>query len=749
MPKASLMQTALNAGEWSPAMDARVDLARYGAACREMQNMIPLVQGPAVRRPGTRHVKAVKTQTKLTRLVPFQYSTTAAYICEFGDQYIRFYTGRAQLESSGSPVEVASPYLEADLDALQFVQSADVLYIVHPSYQPRKLTRVTATSFTLTAISFDRGPFQSINKTTGNKVHFSAQTGSVTITATSGAWFTSDMVGALLYVEQENYDAVEPWQGPQYVWALNEYCRSNSKIYKCASNPSAFSGNEPPSHNQGDAMDGGGNFNSTAIGVKWSFDSLFFGIVRITGFTSSTVMTGTVIQKLPTNLIGSSNASSLWALGEWYSNRAWPATVAWFQDRLVMGGSNAKPDTVWMSTTGDYENFSPYDEAGVVTADAAVSVTISDSQVNAIRWMAEDNGGLLIGTVGAEHLLEPLSANAPFSATNLRRRRMSKHGSEPHQALELGSSVAFIQRGGRKLRGAQFVLDRDKYLSNDLTVLSEHITRGGLEQSCFVSEPYSSAFFERGDGALLGLSWDEGQEVQAWHRHVLGGSGVVESVATIPSPSGDADDLWLIVRRTINGATARYVEFIDWTKWRWDGTSAQDEQFFVDSGVIYSGAATTTITGLSHLEGQTVQVFADGAPQNNKVVSGGQITLDVSASKAHVGLACPARIKLMRLEGGAAAGVSQGKTKRVQNVTARLLNSGPFKAGPSDAVLDYFEMRVGDVAEFDGPIPLFSGDKDIPWPDGYGTDADILLVCDLPVAFQVLGVMPDLQTQDK
>ena len=200
MPKASPIQTAFNAGEWSPRLAGRVDIGKYKNACNELENFIPMVHGGLVKRPGTRFVYEVKNSANPTILIPFEYSTDQAYILEFGDLYMRVYAGNAIV---GAPYEIATPYTTADLDNIQFAQSADVLYIAHPSYAPRKLERTAATPvFTLTEITFNEPPFRDENADTSVTIYASAATGTgITLTASS-ATFTSDMVGGYVKLRE-------------------------------------------------------------------------------------------------------------------------------------------------------------------------------------------------------------------------------------------------------------------------------------------------------------------------------------------------------------------------------------------------------------------------------------------------------------------------------------------------------------------------------------------------------------------
>ena len=150
--------TAFTTGEISPKLNSRVDFNKYINGVEKMENAIVFPQGGFTRRAGTRYVSQTKDSTKKSVVRKFEFSITDAYVLEFGDLYIRFYRNQAQITSGGSPVEVVTPYLAADLFNLHFAQSADVLYISHRLYAPRKLTRASHTSWTLTTISFDPVP---------------------------------------------------------------------------------------------------------------------------------------------------------------------------------------------------------------------------------------------------------------------------------------------------------------------------------------------------------------------------------------------------------------------------------------------------------------------------------------------------------------------------------------------------------------------------------------------------------------
>ena len=165
MARVAAQLTNFTAGELSPRLDGRNDLAKYSAGCATVENMVIYPHGAAARRPGTQYVASVKTPANKTRLIPFEFSTEQTYILEFGDQYIRFYRNNGQIESGGSPYEISTPYLTAELFDIKFAQSADVMYLTHPNHQTRKLSRTGHTSWTLAAVEFTNGPYLDTNTT--------------------------------------------------------------------------------------------------------------------------------------------------------------------------------------------------------------------------------------------------------------------------------------------------------------------------------------------------------------------------------------------------------------------------------------------------------------------------------------------------------------------------------------------------------------------------------------------------------
>lgn len=310
MSKASPALTNFNAGEFSPLLEGRIDFDRYQNGCKRLLNFIPTVQGPAVRRGGTRYVASVKDHSKKVWLQSFEFSQDQAYVLEFGDLYIRFYTQGGQLVSGMTPVEVATPYTLANLFAadgtcrLRFAQSGDFLYMTHPLYQTRVLKRTSPTSFVLDLFEPVGGPFIGIDPDNTVTVYASAQTGTVTLIASSGI-FQAGHVGSLFLLETRDADGIVAWEPGKHVNS-GERRRSDNKYYEAIN--TATTGTAKPVHSRGERNDGG---------VNWAFRDAGYGWVRITAFTSATEVTATVLSRLPPGTVGSGNPTTRWSHASW------------------------------------------------------------------------------------------------------------------------------------------------------------------------------------------------------------------------------------------------------------------------------------------------------------------------------------------------------------------------------------------------------------------------------------------------
>ena len=684
MPKVSPIQSAFNAGIFSEYMLGRVDFDKYRSGLQTCKNFIPLVEGPVTRRPGSAHVAEVKDSTQLSRLIRFEFNVEQAYILEFGDLYFRIYKDHAQVVS-GTPVTVVTPYLETEVAALKFTQSADVLYLAHPSHPPAKVSRTSDTAWTYAEIDFQDGPYFSTNAT-ATTLTCSATTGSVTVTA------------------------------------------------------SAVTG-----------INGGDGFVSTDVGrsLRVKTTGADWGWGKITAVADTTHCT-----LLLTEDVGATTATTEWKIGLYSDTTGYPGAVGFFQDRLCWAGSTGSPSSVELSESGIYESHAPTALDNTVVDSNGLSFTLNSGDVQLIRWLLPDEKGLLIGTRSAEWLLGPNTSAEAFSSTNVNAETSSSYGSRNIQALRAGKAAVFVQSAGRRLRELAYVFQADGFRSPDLNVLARTITKGGITATAFQQEPNPIVWCARADGALLGFTYDRDQDVTAWHLHELGGDSdangtpaAVESVEVIPTPDGTSEELWVIVKRYINGATVRYVEYL---KPYFEVGDDQEDAYYVDCGVTYDSTAVTTLSAIApHAVGETWTVLADGSAHPDVVVgAGGDIVLSRSASVVQAGYGYNSDMLTLRLEAGAADGTAQGKTQRIHRVSVRLLHALGVRYGPSLDSLDEIIFRdAGD--DLGTAVPLFTGDKSLNFPGGYGTNQLIALRSYQAFPTTVLAFMPQLHTQDR
>ena len=420
-----------------------------------------------------------------------------------------------------------------------------------------------------------------------------------------------------------------------------------------------------------------------------------------------------------------------------------PSVVAFFEQRLVFANTNNNPQTLWFSKNGDYTNFT----VGTADDDALI-YTIASNQSNAIRFLSS-TAVLTVGTSGGEYVLTSTS-DGPITPTTTLIRKYSNYGSAKITPVQVADVTLFVQRGNRKMREFKFVgnVNVGGYSAPDMTILAEHITNGGIVDMAYQQEPDSIVWIVRNDGTLVGMTYRREEEVVAWHKHVIGGEfsggqAVVESIATLPTDTGE-DELFMIVKRTINSVTRRYIEKMNVFDFGSDTTTA----FFVDSGLQYSGGATTSLSGLYHLEGETLQVLANGAAHPDKAVASGGVGLDFSSTTAAVGYGYTSNIQTLRIESGSVDGTSQGKPKRIHAITVRLYQTVGVEIGNDSGEIDRIPFRDSSMA-MDQAVPLFTGDKDIEFAGGFDDDDRVYIKQDQALPLTVLAFYPRMNTFDK
>ena len=420
-----------------------------------------------------------------------------------------------------------------------------------------------------------------------------------------------------------------------------------------------------------------------------------------------------------------------------------PSVVTFFEQRLVFGNSNNNPQTLWFSKNGAYLNFTTG-----TAADDALIYTIASNQVNAIRYLSATRV-LTLGTSGGEYVVTATS-DGPITPTTTLIRKYSNYGTAAVEPVQVADVTLFLQRGNRKIREFKYVgdINADAYQAPDMSILAEHITKGGITQFAHQQEPDSIVWMVRADGTLIGMTYRREEEVVAFHKHIIGGAfsggqAIVESVATLPSETGE-DELYMVVKRTINGVTKRYVELMK----PFNFGSVTTGAFFVDSGLAYSGSAVSSLSGLHHLQGETVSILANGASHADKTVADGAVALNVSTTVAAIGYGYNSIMETLRIESGSVDGTSQGKPKRIHGITVRLHETVGAEVGSGVDKLDRIYFRDSSMS-MDQAVPLFTGDKDVEFEGGFDDDDRVYARQTQPLPMTILALFPRMNTFDK
>ena len=439
------------------------------------------------------------------------------------------------------------------------------------------------------------------------------------------------------------------------------------------------------------------------------------GYMKITAVTDAKNAVATVIDDLT-----ASTATADWYEGAFSTYRGFPGTGAFYEDRLVM----TKENTVYLSEPGAYEQFE-----GGADADDSIIDTVNARQLNDFKWI--DSGDFLaLGNEGGIVRYWSGSDSSPLTPTNKNAKKIAEEGASGVIPISIGSKPYYIGRDGKIMRTLSYALQSDDYNGADVTLLSRSLVDATIIQMAYQQTPHSIIWMITSSGKLISATINTQQKITAFTQHEDTGS--YKSIAVIPVTG--YDEVYFIVEREVDGSTVKYIEYLT----AYD-VQAQADQFFVRSGITYDGVTTTTITGLDHLEGETVEVFADGYVQPECTVASGQITIARTAEKVQTGLGYTPVLETLDLTSGSAIGSAKSKSRTINQVYVELYNTMSCKIGREGSM---------DDVKFALPATLFTGLKHITFPEGWKKDKTVRITQSGPMPLTVNGIYPDMNTND-
>jgi len=768
MPKIDHIKCSFVGGQFGSSLFGRTDIAQYDYACEIVQNFLIRPYGSVITTPGTEYINTVSKSTLATRIIPFVFSRTDAYIIEMGEYYFKFYTNGGVVITTGTtPFQLAHVYDESELFDVQFAQINDLIYMFHPDNPPQVLTRNAAASWTMAEFAVVGGPFMDDNTDDTKTIIVSNSTGTVNLTANSNIFTPSAST----------------------LGHVNTYWKI------------------------------GGVLTNSTTGLEVQ------GYVKISAVATPSTATATVIKTL--TVTGSTTS---WAEGAWSDVNGYPACVTFHEGRMWAARTDAQPQNIWGSKTFIYDDFLPGAED-----DDGIALEFSSNESNDIKWLSSARS-LTAGTYGGEFVIQT-GDNTPITPSNVSVKKETSWGSEAIIPKKIGNFLFYIQRFFKKVRELYYDFNYDAWRSTDRTILSPEISGDGIIDTAFQQNPDSILWCVTSNGTIATLTREIDQEVAGWSEQTT--DGLYESVAVIPSQEGPYDEVWVVVKRTIQGTATRYIE-------RFGDIVVPDRQdlcFYVHSGLKYNAYDQTTgstltlsntagtvvggtlsgivltispttasiyfatsdigqriraidsegvtlgeveitaftsssivigevkksftitsytgtlwglsvneISGLDHLKAETVVVLADGGlDKPDKVVTtNGTITLAYDYFIVNVGLPYDQTIYTLPIEGGSQRGTAQGKIQKINQVALKVNRSHKgFYIGGNTDLLERVNFR--DPSTYMGtPELLYTGImSNINFRDDYRYGSQVMIVNRDPVPMEILNIISTLTTEEK
>lgn len=677
------IQRSFSGGVVSSELRARADIPWYASSCVECENFIVTPRGTLFSRPGTKFIDEIKVSASRARLIPFKFSSSQSYVLVFENLNMRVIKDGGYVLSASVPYDLVTPYTTAQLSRLIFVQDADVMTIVHPSHDPKKLVRLADDNWTLTTISYA----SSVTAPTGVGISsVGTSSGAATKNYRYVVTAVKDGVESLPSAEVASaVAALSTTWGLRISWTAV----SGADYYRVYRDPS----------------DGTGVY-------AWVGDTetLLFDDYNVSPDTSDAP---------PFDYLPFASADDK------------PATVGYFQQRQIFANTNNGPHRVFATQTANYESMRYSRPA---RATDAIFFTLKSLTVEEIRhiigldsllFLTENTEYLL--TEGQERVLTPFTVGF---------RPQSYWGANWTRPVVIGDTAIYIQETGSKFRDI-YAESASRYTGDDLSFLSYELFQDHtFDEMDYAKEPDGILWAVRDDGALLGLTYKREYQLKAWHSHTTPG-GEFESIAVIRE--GGRDAVYTIVKRTVDGSTVRYIERFQPIVL----TSAADT-WCLDCALNYTGAAATTISGLDHLEGEEVVAVADGNVVEGLTVTGGEVELPTAAENVTVGIAYTSAVELLDIDLNSAVETLKGRDITVVSVMLEVHKSrGGWVGvrGDSGDLSTMYEIKPRFDSDGYAALALKSFKQEVGAQPGWSKSAAVRIEQRSPMPLNILSVV--------
>lgn len=790
-------QPSFTAGELSPALWARVDLAKYASGLKQARNVFIHPHGGASNRPGLDFINEVKSANLGARLIPFQFNTEQSYILEFGNKYFRVYRDGGLVLSGALPYEVVTPYDGSHLSDLVYIQEADVMYITHPEYPVHKLSRLADNNWTLTQVTFapktvsPAGLVGSalFTRRAGSRANIGYRVSAVSASGAESA--AAAQVAIVVQYSVEDGQRVRLSWNPSAGAAFYRVYRSDGSVGILAESsettvdiaqtsvtgdgtaiPTVADPGSPPTPtgvtchivygkdadyivSAIDEASGEESLPSSSITLtndmtyKGNRNSLSWGAVPgasayiiyrsdngAYGYIGRSETTSFTDENIVPDLADGPQS----ARNPFDGPGKYPRCATFIEQRLGLFSSKDDPQAAWLSQSANYENFGVSSPA---KASDAVTFRIRARQVNEIR-SALAIKGLMLLTSGAEWVVSGGSQSDAITPSSIKIDNQGYRGAATVQPIVVGNTVLFAQERGGVVRDFSYEFTEDGFTGKDLTILSRHLFEGReIKSWAYAQAPYSIVWVVLDDFSLVSLTYLKEHDVWAWTRHESAGNARFLDVAVV-AEGGEDVPYFIVERNRADLSFSTYIERLH--------TRLFDEiyhAFFVDCGLTYQGFLTDTISGLDHLEGEAVVALSEGNVVRDLIVSGGKVTLPNPTGYAHIGLPYEATIETLDLDLGQVNGLGtvQGRQKSVANVTLRVERTRGIWVGGKDSTRDsgkLVEYKQRSTEAWNEAIQMYTGDLDITPMWDWTRGANVVVKQFDPLPMTILAVMPEV-----